>query len=405
MHFFVKRMNKQTIFDDVTCHSSQRCFASGNGANIYCPTNPGCELCRIYCDGNAACKETIVHGNDCTKVEIFLNDGNEVARQMSINAPGSGGSVYVTTNHSNPSRFFRDGTITSTDGTDVISLHCPDHNTTINECSGVEIDGTQANNVSVVCGADAYCDSMVVYCPEESDLDDTSCNIECESGAICTPSIIVDDDSWQDDVYFDCSGSGCYAEVYCGYNDTIDDYETQLDFCFIQTNPNSCDSDNSTQCQPTQMPTAIPSKYPTIIPSTIPTRIPSHNLTRDPTLLPSVQPTTPTGDRPTSPDDPETTTAQANNNSNSTQIASTFSRRIQSTSSAKSVVTGTRDISETEAVFSSFSIIFTIVVMSCFILIAICGYIDARLVRRNETFSISGITAPATYGIDIVSGL
>lgn len=51
-----------------------------------------------------------------------------------------------------------------------------------------------------------------------------------------------------------------------------------------------------------------------------------------------------------------------------------------------------------------FGIIFTICIVSGFICIAICGYIDAIIFRPNEIFSIGAIMSSATYTVDIVSG-
>ena len=51
------------------------------------------------------------------------------------------------------------------------------------------------------------------------------------------------------------------------------------------------------------------------------------------------------------------------------------------------------------------SLIFTICVISCFTLISLFGFIDAKLVRRNEIFSIGAIMPAATYTLDVVSGL
>ena len=51
------------------------------------------------------------------------------------------------------------------------------------------------------------------------------------------------------------------------------------------------------------------------------------------------------------------------------------------------------------------TIILPICIMGVFILIAICGYIDANVIRRNEIFSIVSIMTAATFTVDIVSGL
>ena len=53
----------------------------------------------------------------------------------------------------------------------------------------------------------------------------------------------------------------------------------------------------------------------------------------------------------------------------------------------------------------NFSITFTICVVSFFIIIAICGRIDAKFIRKNEIFSIGSIISATTYTADIVSGV
>lgn len=52
-----------------------------------------------------------------------------------------------------------------------------------------------------------------------------------------------------------------------------------------------------------------------------------------------------------------------------------------------------------------YTFISTICIICFFILIAICGRIDARLLRRNEIFSIGAIVSATTYTVDIFSGL
>lgn len=58
-----------------------------------------------------------------------------------------------------------------------------------------------------------------------------------------------------------------------------------------------------------------------------------------------------------------------------------------------------------EQVSIPITIIFTIGVMTFFVIVAIFGCIDAKLCRHNEIFSINGIISSMTYTVDIVSGM
>ena len=59
--------------------------------------------------------------------------------------------------------------------------------------------------------------------------------------------------------------------------------------------------------------------------------------------------------------------------------------------------------SETDASF--YIVIGTICFMCCGVAIGLCGCIDAKFCRRNETFSIGAIVSATNYTVDIISGL
>ena len=54
---------------------------------------------------------------------------------------------------------------------------------------------------------------------------------------------------------------------------------------------------------------------------------------------------------------------------------------------------------------SIYIVIGTICFTCCGIVIGLCGYVDAKFCRRNETFSIGAIISATNYIVDIISGL
>ena len=55
--------------------------------------------------------------------------------------------------------------------------------------------------------------------------------------------------------------------------------------------------------------------------------------------------------------------------------------------------------------FEYSSTVGTVCIMSFFLVIGLCACVDARIVRRNESFSIIAILSAAAYTVDIVSGV
>ena len=51
-----------------------------------------------------------------------------------------------------------------------------------------------------------------------------------------------------------------------------------------------------------------------------------------------------------------------------------------------------------------YTIIGTVCIICCGLLLGLCGCIDSMLCRRNEIFSIGAIISATTYTVDIVSG-
>ena len=438
------------------------------GKTLHCPSGSNCDTCTLECEGRDACNGAIIHGYNCTELVVNLIDGATVGRALTIYAPDNGGNLRLKDKVPHDNSAFRDGRIYAAPNTNNITVDIYFGSSTEHEARDALVNGTTANYVEFNCYDAVHCTNIDLYCPIASKTvyhnggSTTACVVNCTDTDICTVNAFIAGGSWDDDVTFFCNGVTDCSEmtVYCNNGsescemsatNTCDGGNRQCQPTPAPTyhpsnNPIPYPTDTPTNDptnKPTNIPTSNPTNTPTVEPTNDPTKKPNANPTSNPTDSPShtpvhipssipiesptnepvALPTVPPSDHDGSTDLPSnipSSIASKNPYHSPTNYPSDFATTLSripissthilnsSTSTtalplATEIAEKSHDSSQVDglldtAVYSSF-------IFGGFLLVGVCGYIDAKFCRRNEIFSMSAFVCAATYTADMISGI
>eukprot|EP01083_Nonionella_stella_P158286 514990_1 len=211
-----------------------------NDLDLNCITDDTCYQSKIHCprDAHAACNIKCLSQTSCQSIDVFINDALDNTLDLECsNITECTGVIHCATNYFANSTFlqnpttnalycgtynagccpFVQGTITCASGSDCV-VDCS--NATMTSCVSHKIDATNANSLSLQCGAGGYgCEQALIQCPVRND---TICNITCHSckQIYIKPSI---------DSTVSCIGANSCEDMLSSFNGNLNEFNCECD--------------------------------------------------------------------------------------------------------------------------------------------------------------------------------
>eukprot|EP01083_Nonionella_stella_P024733 68197_1 len=176
--------------------------------HVYCGNTT---KCVIHCSANYCLRDSYIHANHTTHLDILSHGGNGCFQSSQLYLPNHGNATIIGHTNRVTNHTLNDLQIYSGTHTNRIGIQCHDsiHSNTQNDCDSLQIHAQTAQYLSITVNESSFSNSTI-HCPQSSPLS-PSCIINADDAQSTEHVHIYAPKGTPQDVIFHSNGDGVYT--------------------------------------------------------------------------------------------------------------------------------------------------------------------------------------------------
>eukprot|EP01083_Nonionella_stella_P140695 431975_1 len=176
--------------------------------HVYCGNTT---KCVIHCSANYCLRDSYIHANHTTHLDILSHGGNGCFQSSQLYLPNHGNATIIGHTNRVTNHTLNDLQIYSGTHTNRIDIQCHDsiHSNTQNDCDSLQIHAQTAQYLSITINESSFSNSTI-HCPQSSPLS-PSCIINADDAQSTEHVHIYAPKGTPQDVIFHSNGDGVHT--------------------------------------------------------------------------------------------------------------------------------------------------------------------------------------------------